>query len=37
VRLVQDRSHLAALISSLGMLLVTVAAAAVGLVLGLGG
>jgi CrcB protein len=37
VRLLEDRSNLAALISSLGMLLATVAAAAVGLVVGLGG
>jgi CrcB protein len=37
VRLVQDRSHAAALISSGGMLLATVLAAAVGLVAGLGG
>ena len=36
MRLVEDRSHLAALISSLGMLSATVTAAAVGLVLGLG-
>ena len=37
LRLIQDRSHLAALISSGGMLLATVLAAAVGLVAGLGG
>jgi fluoride exporter len=37
VRLLEDRSNLAALISSLGMLLASVAAAAVGLVVGLGG
>ncbi len=37
MRLVEDRSHVTALISSLGMLLATVAAAAVGLVIGLGG
>jgi CrcB protein len=36
-RLVESRSHLAALISSVGMLVATVAAAAVGLVVGLGG
>jgi CrcB protein len=36
VRLIHDLSHLAGLISSLGMLLATVAAAAAGLVLGLG-
>ena len=37
VRLIEDRSHLAALISSAGMLIATVLAAAVGLAAGLGG
>jgi fluoride exporter len=37
VRLIQDRSNVAALVSSGGMLLATVLAAAAGLVAGLGG